>query len=295
MRLDSDPPRLSSQGDPLLRTALQQARADLPGPDALARLAARLPLGPGPGPSGAPPDGAAAGGGGAGAAGLASSAPMLSSIVIGAAAGVVASCLLWVADPDVLKPPERLDGPAPVQAAPAESPRPSVPASEPEIRARSAAPDPGALRVPVSAAPEEQAKARDAPSAPAAAREQEVIASPAEAVSAAGVAKGSGVSGAAPAAENETEASLLTRAQAQIGSSPSGALSLADRHRALFPNGNMAQEREFIAVSALVALSRTAEARSRAEAFLAAHPQSAHRRRLSALVPGLAGGTEENP
>jgi hypothetical protein len=280
MRLDSDPPRLSSQGDPQIRTALEQARADLPGPDALARLAARLPLGPGPGPSGAPPNGAAAGGGGAGAAGAASSAPMLSSIAIGAAAGVVASSLLWIADPDVLKPPERPDAPAPALVASAEPPRPSVSASEPEIRA------------PVSAAPK---KAPAAPPAPPAAREQKVIASPAEAVSTAGVDPGSSVSGAAPAGENETEASLLTRAQAQMGSNPGGALSLADRHRALFPKGNMVQERELIAVSALVALGRTAEARSRAEAFIAAHPQSAHRRRLSALVPGLSGGAEENP
>jgi len=149
--------------------------------------------------------------------------------------------------------------------------------------------------VPVSAAPKEQVKAPAVPSAPSAAREQKLFASPAKAVSTAGVAKGSSISGVARASGNETEASLLTRAQAQIGSNPGGALSLADRHRALFPKGNMVQERELIAVSALVALGRTTEARERAEAFVAAHPQSAHRRRLSALVPGIAGSTEKNP
>ena len=278
MRHDSDPPRLSSSGDPLLRRALEQARADLPGPDVLARLAARLPLEPGP--SGAPPNGAAAGGGGAGVAGSASST--LLGIAIGAGAGVGVALLLWLAAPDVPKPPERPDAPAPVLVASAEPPSHPVSGSEPEIR------------VPVSAAPNERAEASAARSAPSVAREQKVSTSPAKAVSTTGIAKGSSVSGVAPAGDNETEASLLTRAQAQLGSNPGDALSFADRHRALFPQGNMVQEREFIAVSALVALGRKEEARSRAEAFIAAHPQSAHRRRLIALVPGLAGGTEEN-
>lgn len=288
MRLDSDPPRLSSQGDPLLRKALEQARADLPAPDALARLAARLPLEPGPGPSGAPPNGAAPSGGGAGAASPAAAAPTLAGVAIGVGAGVGVALLLWLADPDVSKPLERSDAPIPVLVASAEPPSPSVSASEPEIR------------VPLNVAPKEHTpkehtKAPVVLSAPRAAPERKVFAHATKAISTAAVAKEPSASGVAPAGEDETEASLLTRAQAQIGSNPDGALSLADRHRALFPKGNMVQEREIIAISSLVALGRKADAHLRAKAFIAAHPQSAHRRRLFALVPGLADVTEENP
>lgn len=89
------------------------------------------------------------------------------------------------------------------------------------------------------------------------------------------------------AAENESEGALLARAQAQIGSNPGGALSLTELHRSRFPKGSLGQEREVIAITALVAMGRTAEARSRAEAMIAANPGSAHRRRLSVIVPGL--------
>lgn len=248
MKFDSDPPRLSeasSQDGALLRTALQQARSDMPGPETLARLATRLPLGPGP--SGAPPNSTAVGGGGAVAASPSLSAPMLSSIAIGAAAGIVASFLLWVADPDAATP-EPPDPPSTVLAVPSELPRPSASSSK-----------------------------------------------PAEPMSTVGVEPGVRGSNAAPVADSETEASLLDRARAQIASNPNVALSLAARHRTRFPKGHLGQEREFIAVSALVALGRATEACLRAEALLAANPQSAHRRRLTELVPCLASDQQENP
>ncbi len=87
--------------------------------------------------------------------------------------------------------------------------------------------------------------------------------------------------------ETETEGALLARAQAQIGSNPGGALALTELHRTRFPRGTLGQEREVLAITALVGMGRTAEARSRAEALIAAHPGSAHRRRLSVIVPGL--------
>jgi len=291
MRLDSDPPRLSSQGDPLLRKALEQARADLPAPDALARLAARLPLEPGPGPgsgsSGSPPNSPAASGGGAGGGvggvggGAVGASPTLAVMAIGAVAGIGAAAMLWLVAPEVPTSPVRLDAPTPVLVASAEGPRPAVSASELEIPA------------PMIPVPNEQAKSPPAPLASPFVRERKALASRAKPISKVGSAPASSVSPDAPARGNETEASLLTQAQGRIGSNPGEALALADRHLALFPQGNMVQEREIIAVSALVALGRTAEARSRAEAFIAAHPQSAHRRRLSALVPGLAGVPEE--
>ncbi len=90
--------------------------------------------------------------------------------------------------------------------------------------------------------------------------------------------------------EAESEGELLARAQAELGRSPAAALSLTDRHRANFPKASMGQEREVIAITALVAMGRTAEAKSRAEQLLARDPRSAHRRRLMVLLPGLSEG-----
>lgn len=294
MSVDRDPPRLStlsSSDDALLRRALQQARADVPRADVLARVAARLPIGPGPSgggprPSGAPPNNPAIGAG-AGAAALSSLAPIASSIAIGTAAGVVASFFLWSIDPGAAKPPEPPGAPAPAFVVSAE-PTGASPPSEPESNV---------LVSPVAKVEAKGAEERApaAPSAPPAVPQQKITLGPADAPSTALSARETAVSGAAPPSDDESEASLLISAQAQLGSNPSGALALADRHRSLFPKGNMGQERELIAVSALAALGRMAEARSRAEALLVAHPQSAHRRRLSGMIPGLAGSSEKIP
>jgi hypothetical protein len=49
----------------------------------------------------------------------------------------------------------------------------------------------------------------------------------------------------------------------------------------------LAQERDVLAIQALIALGRTDEARARRERFLAAYPGSAHKRRLDALFDPL--------
>ncbi len=103
-----------------------------------------------------------------------------------------------------------------------------------------------------------------------------------------GAATGSAAAaGASPETPAESESALLQRAQRALGSSPSAALTLAGEHAARYPAGMLAQEREVIAISALVGMGRTGEARSRAAAFLAAHPRSAHRPRIEGLVPGV--------
>lgn len=77
-----------------------------------------------------------------------------------------------------------------------------------------------------------------------------------------------------------SEAELLERARRLLGSNPSGALELAQQHRARFRGGVLAQEREVIAIEALRKLGRQAEADARAEAFERSFPNSAHRRKL---------------
>jgi hypothetical protein len=77
-----------------------------------------------------------------------------------------------------------------------------------------------------------------------------------------------------------SELSLIRAARNALSSDPGRALSLLDRHRQLYPSGQLAEEREVLAIDALRRLGRTQEADARARRFLTAHPQSAHRARL---------------
>jgi outer membrane protein assembly factor BamD (BamD/ComL family) len=81
------------------------------------------------------------------------------------------------------------------------------------------------------------------------------------------------------------EVKLLERAQDALRSGRHAeALSLCNEHTKSFPNGMLAQEREVIAVEALVKTGRTAEAKARADAFKKRFPGSSHARRVDALV-----------
>jgi len=62
-----------------------------------------------------------------------------------------------------------------------------------------------------------------------------------------------------------------------------------DEHRARFPDGTFVQEREVLAIEALVRLGRGAEAKARADAFAHAFPTSAHRRRIAVLLGETPG------
>lgn len=85
---------------------------------------------------------------------------------------------------------------------------------------------------------------------------------------------------APPARPAESEAEFLERARGALGPSPSLALSLANQHRARYPSGVLAEEREVIAIEALKRLGRTAEAERRIEAFSRRYPGSAYRKKL---------------
>jgi hypothetical protein len=84
------------------------------------------------------------------------------------------------------------------------------------------------------------------------------------------------------------EAELIERARAQLQNSPAQALVLTKRHRHLYPNGLLAQEREVIAIEALARLGKSQAAQKRAEAFRAAQPNSIHDLRLRSAL-GDAG------
>ena len=79
-------------------------------------------------------------------------------------------------------------------------------------------------------------------------------------------------------AKAPSEASLLEQARRALNGSPSYALQLANQHRARYPHGILAQEREVIAIEALRRLHRSSEAEQRAAGFSKAFPGSAHQR-----------------
>jgi len=81
-----------------------------------------------------------------------------------------------------------------------------------------------------------------------------------------------------------SELALLRDARLVLRQSPARALELTDEHGRLYPQGRMTQERELIAVSALVALGHRAGALSRAASFERQYPTSPYRKQLGDLL-----------
>lgn len=88
----------------------------------------------------------------------------------------------------------------------------------------------------------------------------------------------------APRADAAGELELLKRARRALTSTPERSLELASEHARTFGEGSFGQERELLAVEALVKLQRLDEARRRAARFAARYPGSAHLPRLDVLV-----------
>lgn len=72
------------------------------------------------------------------------------------------------------------------------------------------------------------------------------------------------------------EAELLLRAKRAMPADPRHALTLADRHARQFPAGVLAEERELIAIRALVTLEQTSDAQRRVREFERTYPSSPH-------------------
>jgi hypothetical protein len=88
---------------------------------------------------------------------------------------------------------------------------------------------------------------------------------------------------AAAAVTPESELSLLKRAREASQANPAQALIITSQHAKLYPGGALEQEREVIAIDALLRLGKQAEAAQRAKQFQERYPGSAHARRLDAL------------
>ncbi len=81
-----------------------------------------------------------------------------------------------------------------------------------------------------------------------------------------------------------SEARLLDRAQAALAHSPRRSLQLTRRHARRYPRGILVQEREAIAIRALLRLNRREAAEQRLSAFARKWPDSAHLASLRELL-----------
>jgi hypothetical protein len=90
--------------------------------------------------------------------------------------------------------------------------------------------------------------------------------------------------GAAPNTDPIEELKLLTRARRVLPSRPATTLALSAEHARLYPRGALAEEREVLAIEALLKLGHNIQARQRARAFLREFSDSSQRARLAALL-----------
>lgn len=74
----------------------------------------------------------------------------------------------------------------------------------------------------------------------------------------------------------QSEIELLHRAQVALQARPREAFQLTQEHRKLYPAGEFAQERDALAIQALMRVGDTEKARDLAEAFIRAYPSSPH-------------------
>jgi hypothetical protein len=88
----------------------------------------------------------------------------------------------------------------------------------------------------------------------------------------------------AASADPQAELALLQRAQASLDRDASGALALAERHARDYPHGLFTQEREILAIEALLKLRQRPAALARATEFAQRYPNSPHARRVRALL-----------
>ena len=85
-------------------------------------------------------------------------------------------------------------------------------------------------------------------------------------------------------ASTPTELELLRSARLALNTSPAAALRLTEQHQASYPTGKLSQERELIAISALVAQGRRTAALARGAAFERSFPTSPYRRQINELL-----------
>jgi type IV secretory pathway VirB10-like protein len=87
-----------------------------------------------------------------------------------------------------------------------------------------------------------------------------------------------------PSVDPAAELALLERARRTVAHDPARALALTDEHRQTFRPGLFAEERELLAIEALIALGRRDAATRRTRAFERTHPNSVHAHRLAQIL-----------
>jgi hypothetical protein len=118
--------------------------------------------------------------------------------------------------------------------------------------------------------------------APAASTANDAAARPAEALARAqpAAAEPAAAEPPPPDAPALSEVDLLFAARQRMRSDPQGALTLLDEHKARFGEGQLAPEREVLAIEALRRLGQSHAASARLADFRARYPSSLHLRRL---------------
>ncbi len=81
------------------------------------------------------------------------------------------------------------------------------------------------------------------------------------------------------------ELGLLSRAREQLQKNPRESLALCRKHEQLYPNGQLAQEREVLLIDALQRLRREEEAAQKRDEFGKAFPDSPHQSRVKRSEP----------
>lgn len=92
----------------------------------------------------------------------------------------------------------------------------------------------------------------------------------------------------ASASAEGDEIGLLARAHESLRSNPTRSLALCKEHESRFASGQFAQEREAVAIEALVYLGRRDEANRRWTSFRERYPSSSHRVHLESLLAAPA-------
>jgi hypothetical protein len=100
-----------------------------------------------------------------------------------------------------------------------------------------------------------------------------------------------------PEASVRAEAELLHRARGAMKADPEETLSLVRQHAQRYPDGVLAEERDFLAINALKRLSREKEACERAARFIAAHPRAAQVSELTKMCEkaDTSAGSDDSP
>jgi hypothetical protein len=80
------------------------------------------------------------------------------------------------------------------------------------------------------------------------------------------------------------EVPLIDEGRAALVTAPSRALAVLETHRREFPRGQLAAEREFLAVQALLQMNHMADAKKRAEDLAVHYPSSSYAARAARLI-----------